>query len=127
MKNAIGQSRRQQNAGAGDEPARPSETTMRRHEIRSCDAVAVQEKDVGAGTDANAAIKDIGLPETPIFMPNMLDREVRFRRPFAHHLGRRRAGAIVGDHDFEIAIGLTRQCAQYRIESFLPIVGRHDH
>src|SRR5712671_4744751 len=49
MKNAVRQIRRQQNARTSDEPAGLGKTTMRRHEMRPRNAVAVEKEHICAG------------------------------------------------------------------------------
>src|SRR6202521_5933244 len=124
MEDAVGQLPRQQDAGAGDEPAGLGEAPMRRHEVASRDAVAIEKYDVGAGAGANGAVADRRQPEAAILVPHMLDRDRSPGRPFAHHPRGRRARSVVGDHDLEIAVRLPRQRAQHHIESVLPIIGR---
>src|SRR6202030_2857966 len=60
MKNAVGQIRRQQNARAGDEPARLGKATVCRHEVLPRNAVAVEKEDICAGAGPNTAITDVG-------------------------------------------------------------------
>ncbi len=79
---------------------------MRRHEMRPRNAVAVEKEDICAGALANTAIADIGQPKAAILVPHMLDREPR--SPFTHDAGCGRARAVIGNDDFEIAIGLAR-------------------
>src|ERR1700674_261470 len=121
---AVGQFPRQQDAGAGDEPAGLGEAAMRRHEVAPRDAVAVEKYDVGAGAGANGAVADRRQPEAAILVPHMLDRDRLPGGPFAHDPRGRRGASVVGDHDLEIAVRLPRQRAQHRIESVLPIIGR---
>ena len=75
MQDALGQVARQQDAGAGDEPAGLGETAMRGDEVTPRNAVAVEKDDVGAGTGADAAVADLGEAKAAVLVPDMLDRD----------------------------------------------------
>ena len=99
---------------------------MRRDEIRPRDAVAVEKHAVVAARRADRAVADLGGAKSAIHLPDMGERHAEARLPALDQRGGRRPRAVVGDHDLELAVALTRQRRQHRLQRILAIVGRDD-
>ena len=105
----IGQFARQQNAVAGDEPARLGEPAMRGDEIGARQAIAVEEDAEFAGARANAAVADLAAAEAEMLVADVLERHRQARRPAFDDARGVRPRAVVGNDDLEIAVRLMRQ------------------
>ena len=81
---------------------------MRRDEIGRRDAVAVEEDAVVAAAGENGAVADFRGAKTAVSLPDVTERNSKPRAPALHHSRGRGARAVVGNHNLETAIALTR-------------------
>src|SRR5713226_5490517 len=100
--------------------------TMRRDEIGTRNAIAVEEDAVVAAAAEDRAVADFGRPKASIDLPNVAERNTEPRLPAFHQARGRGTRAIIRDDDLEAAVALARQRRQRCIERILAIVGRDD-
>ena len=99
---------------------------MRGDKIGVRQAIAVKKDAKLARTRDDAAVTDLTAAETAMLMANVLQHDRQPRAPILDKRLGRQTGAIVGDDNFEIAVGLPRQRAQDCIERVFAIIGRDD-
>ena len=117
---------REQHAVAGHEPGALGQPAVSGDEVCTRDAIAVQEYAIGAAARQDAAVADLAGAKSAVLMPDVAKRRREMRGLRLDECARRRPGAVVGDHDFEMTVALARQRTQNRAERVLPIVGRDD-
>ena len=123
---AFRQLARQQDAIARHKPAAFGQHPMRRNEIWSHQAVAVEKDAIVAGGSEDGAVANFGEPEAFVRMPHVHDAAADAAVPVINHRFGIRSRTVIGYDHLEVGIGLVRERAQHRIERIRPIVGGDD-
>ena len=96
---------------------------MDRDEIRPRDAVAVEENAIGAARGQDRTIANFGGEKSAVFLLDIFMPVSDLRLPGLDQLARGRGRAVVGNHDLEILVGLSRERPQHRRERICAVIG----
>src|SRR6185436_12052005 len=99
---------------------------MRADEIRTHNAIAVEENTVAAARRKNRAVADLRRTEALVGVPDMFKAVRKLRFPGIDQLRGRRSRAIISHDDLEIPVALDRKRPQHRIERILAVECRND-
>ena len=122
----FGHALRQERAVAGDKPATLGEAPVHGDEIRTRQAIAVEEHAIIAMARADRPVADLGGSEIAMLLPDMRQRRAEPRLPRLDQCRGLRPRAVVGDNHLEPPVVLLRQRTQHRVQRVGPVVGRHD-
>src|SRR5882757_145249 len=87
---------------------------MRRLKARPRDAIAIEPDDVASRARAQRLVADLRQQIAAILVPHMLDRNAKTWRPGGDHRADFAARAVIGNHDLEVLVALSRERAQHR-------------